>query len=75
VPEKTFSKIRFGSGLSVVDEGDHVITVYVTTTLTFDIPTVGGKFMVRDSSGASIFEVWDDGSVHIKTGTSILADL
>jgi hypothetical protein len=35
----------------------------------------GGWFSVLDASGDPIFEVRDDGSVHILTGTSIVADL
>lgn len=35
----------------------------------------GGTFTIQDSSGASIFEVRDDGTVHIKTGQTVQADL
>lgn len=42
------------------------------TTLT--LPS-GGTFTVQDSSGAPIFEVRDDGTVHILTGGTIHADL
>lgn len=41
-----------------------------------EIPlSVGGTMRVRDSDGNPIFEVRDDGTVHIPTGGSIVADL
>lgn len=35
----------------------------------------GGKFTIKDHTGATIFEVRDDGTTHIKTGGSVIADL
>lgn len=41
---------------------------------TLSLPA-GGTFTIQDSSGAAIFEVRDDGTVHILTGGTIHADL
>lgn len=38
-------------------------------------PSGGTPLKVKTAAGASVFEVRADGSVHIKTGTSIQADL
>ncbi len=46
----------------------------VDGSLEVDLPA-GGSLLVRDSSNAPIFEVRDDGSVHILTGTAVVADL
>jgi hypothetical protein len=35
----------------------------------------GSKVVVYDAAGVSVFEVRDDGTVHIKTGGSVVADL
>lgn len=43
--------------------------------ITIDLNSVGAKLRVNNHSGSSIFEVREDGTVHIKTGTSIVADL
>jgi len=41
----------------------------------FTIPTSGGIFSVYDQSVVPLFEVHGDGSVHIQTGSSVVADL
>lgn len=44
------------------------------TCLTTQLPA-GGMLQVLNSSGAPIFEVRDDGTVHILTGQTVIADL
>ncbi len=39
------------------------------------VPASGGTLIVEDHSGNPVFEVRDDGTVHIKTGGTITADL
>ena len=70
--------------LGFVDSGGD-FKIYRGSIVTLQVDTEGrtlvttaadpGKFLVMDHTGAATFRVDDDGSVHIKTGTSIVADL
>jgi hypothetical protein len=40
----------------------------------FALPT-GGAFTITDHAGAKVLEVRDDGTVHIRTGLTVTADL
>lgn len=41
----------------------------------FRLPALASEFNFQDHNGNSVLRVRDDGSVHIKTGTSLVADL
>lgn len=52
---------------------DHGITLDGATVV--DLSTVGNFVGVNNHLGAEIFRIDEDGSVHIKTGTAVIADL
>lgn len=46
-----------------------------THNLEVDFGSAADSMLVKDHNGAAIFRIDDDGSVHIPTGTSVVADL